>query len=158
MKTWMKVVTFHALYHYIVWNLPLCDYCYHAFYFWCLHICNTVILMGLGVRGEPFDDSRPNTASTTGSMASNDQEDETMSIGGIAMSSQTITIGVSEILNLLRTLGEGCRLSYMYRCQVGILLFSWIMQVRWTYIGLSHCLLLLLGRSGGTGYVYETST
>jgi anaphase-promoting complex subunit 3 len=73
--------------------------------------------MGLGVRGEPFDDSRPNTASTTGSMASNDQEDETMSIGGIAMSSQTITIGVSEILNLLRTLGEGCRLSYMYRCQ-----------------------------------------
>jgi anaphase-promoting complex subunit 3 len=80
--------------------------------------------MGLGVRGEPFDDSRPNTASTTGSMASNDQEDETMSIGGIAMSSQTITIGVSEILNLLRTLGEGCRLSYMYRCQVGILLFS----------------------------------
>jgi anaphase-promoting complex subunit 3 len=73
--------------------------------------------MDEGVRGEPFDDSRPNTASTTGSMASNDQEDETMSIGGIAMSSQTITIGVSEILNLLRTLGEGCRLSYMYRCQ-----------------------------------------
>ncbi|XP_006297034.2 cell division cycle protein 27 homolog B [Capsella rubella] len=75
-----------------------------------------------GVRGEPFDDSRPNTASTTGSMASNDakscdQEDETMSIGGTTMNAQRITIGVSEILRLLRTLGEGCRLSYMYRCQ-----------------------------------------
>lgn len=62
-------------------------------------------------------------------MASNDakswdQEDETMSIGGTTMSAQRITIGVSEILSLLRTLGEGCRLSYMYRCQVDILLFS----------------------------------
>ncbi|CAF2156684.1 unnamed protein product [Brassica rapa subsp. trilocularis] len=66
------------------------------------------------VRGESFDDSRPNTASTTASMASSDakscdQEDEIMS--------QRITIGISEILSLLRTLGEGCRLSYMYKCQ-----------------------------------------
>ncbi|CAN7076986.1 unnamed protein product [Brassica oleracea var. botrytis] len=66
------------------------------------------------VRGESFDDSRPNTASTTGSMASSDakscdQEDEIMS--------QKIIIGISEILSLLRTLGEGCRLSYMYKCQ-----------------------------------------
>ncbi|KAF8055800.1 hypothetical protein N665_1286s0010 [Sinapis alba] len=70
--------------------------------------------MDEGVRGESFDDSRPNTASTTASMASSDgkscdQEDEIMS--------QKITIGVSEILSLLRTLGEGCRLSYMYKCQ-----------------------------------------
>ncbi|KAF2531388.1 hypothetical protein F2Q70_00029066 [Brassica cretica] len=70
--------------------------------------------MDEGVRGESFDDSRPNTASTTGSMASSDakscdQEDEIMS--------QKITIGISEILSLLRTLGEGCRLSYMYKCQ-----------------------------------------
>lgn len=70
--------------------------------------------MDEGVRGESFDDSRPNTASTTASMASSDakscdQEDEIMS--------QRITIGISEILSLLRTLGEGCRLSYMYKCQ-----------------------------------------
>ncbi|KAL0702929.1 hypothetical protein Bca4012_059051 [Brassica carinata] len=70
--------------------------------------------MDEGVRGESFDDSRPNTASTTASMASSDakscdQEEEIMS--------QKITIGVSEILCLLRTLGEGCRLSYMYKCQ-----------------------------------------
>ncbi|KAJ0254178.1 Cell division cycle protein 27 B [Hirschfeldia incana] len=70
--------------------------------------------MDEGVRSEPFDDSRPNTASTTASMASSDakscdQEDEIMS--------QKITIGVSELLSLLRTLGEGCRLSYMYKCQ-----------------------------------------
>ncbi|KAJ4888898.1 Cell division cycle protein 27-like protein B [Raphanus sativus] len=70
--------------------------------------------MDEGVRSESFDDSRPNTASTTASMASSDakscdQEDEIMS--------QKITIGVSEILSLLRTLGEGCRLSYMYKCQ-----------------------------------------
>ncbi|CAH2051184.1 unnamed protein product [Thlaspi arvense] len=70
-----------------------------------------------GVRGEHFDDSRPNTASTTASMASIDQEDETMSMGGTTLSAQKITIGVSEILSLLRILGEGCRLSYMYRCQ-----------------------------------------
>ncbi|ESQ56356.1 hypothetical protein EUTSA_v10027380mg, partial [Eutrema salsugineum] len=46
-----------------------------------------------GVRGEPFNDSRTNTASMTGSMASSDakscdQEDETMSIGGTTLSAQ----------------------------------------------------------------------
>ncbi|ESQ46209.1 hypothetical protein EUTSA_v10000671mg, partial [Eutrema salsugineum] len=75
-----------------------------------------------GVRGESFDDSRPNTASTTGSMASSDakscdQEDETMSIGGTTLCAQKITVGVSELVSLLRTLGELCRLLYMYRCK-----------------------------------------
>lgn len=51
-------------------------------------------------------------------MASSDQDEETMSISGTTLSVQRITVGVSEILSLLRTLGEGCRLSYMYRCQV----------------------------------------
>src|SRR5690606_34300035 len=113
--------TLHALYHHLFfkrWSVVIFIIMPP---FFCYVILNTLSSCCLGVRGEPFDDSRPNTASTTASMASSDskscdQEDEIMS--------QKITIGVSEILSLLRTLGEGCRLSYMYKCQVRILLLT----------------------------------
>lgn len=115
----------YALYQHLLFESWSIDFCNHVSF---LLLCDTqhiVILFVLGVRSESFDDSRPNTASTTASMASSDaksydQEDEIMS--------QKITIGVSEILSLLRTLGEGCRLSYMYKCQVRILLLTEVIQ------------------------------
>ena len=41
-----------------------------------------------------------------------------MTIGGVITNTSKIINGAAEVLNLLRTLGEGYRLSCMYRCQV----------------------------------------
>jgi anaphase-promoting complex subunit 3 len=41
-----------------------------------------------------------------------------MPVGGVIASPSCILSGALEILGLLRTLGEGYRLSCMYRCQV----------------------------------------
>ncbi|XVE98099.1 hypothetical protein REPUB_Repub03eG0076200 [Reevesia pubescens] len=76
-----------------------------------------------GVRNEAFDDSRANMASTTtsslpsGDVRSLDQDGATVPVGGIVISSPKLISGASEVLGLLRTLGEGYRLSCLYRCQ-----------------------------------------
>ncbi|KAE8038945.1 hypothetical protein FH972_011406 [Carpinus fangiana] len=75
-----------------------------------------------GIRNENFDDSRSNTALTT---SSSSPSGDTRSLeqgavipisAGIMNGSRAIS-GASEIMDLLRTLGEGYRLSCMYRCQ-----------------------------------------
>ncbi|KAK3210641.1 hypothetical protein Dsin_015347 [Dipteronia sinensis] len=75
-----------------------------------------------GIRNEAFDDSRANITSTvsssfpTSDTRSLAQEGGTVP-GGAVMSSSRVINGASEILSLLRILGEGYRLSCMYRCQ-----------------------------------------
>lgn len=79
------------------------------------------------MRNEPFDDSRANTASTvsssfpTSDTRSAVQEGTTVPIGGTAMNGSRIMTGASDLLGLLRILGEGYRMSCMYRCKVGII-------------------------------------
>ncbi|KAI8534977.1 hypothetical protein RHMOL_Rhmol10G0139100 [Rhododendron molle] len=74
-----------------------------------------------GIRHEVRDDSRSNAATSSsspaGDLSFHDQEETAMPMGGVVMSSSRIITGTSEILDLLRTLGEGYRLSCMYRCQ-----------------------------------------
>ncbi|KAJ4837287.1 Cell division cycle protein 27 B [Turnera subulata] len=76
-----------------------------------------------GVRSDAFDDSRATTTSANacpspvGDARSLDQEGMMMPITGVIMSASRFTVGASEILSLLRTLGEGYKLSCMYRCQ-----------------------------------------
>ncbi|XWS72081.1 hypothetical protein CRYUN_Cryun02cG0009900 [Craigia yunnanensis] len=76
-----------------------------------------------GIRNEAFDDSRANMASTTssslpsGDVRSLDQDGATVPVGGVVISSSKVISGASEVLGLLRTLGEGYRLSCLYRCQ-----------------------------------------
>ncbi|XP_041000913.1 cell division cycle protein 27 homolog B-like [Juglans microcarpa x Juglans regia] len=76
-----------------------------------------------GIRNETFDDSRTNVTSTTSSLSpsgdtrSLEQEGTTIPISGGIMNGSKVISGASEILGLLRTLGEGYRLSCMYRCQ-----------------------------------------
>ncbi|XP_021807124.1 cell division cycle protein 27 homolog B isoform X1 [Prunus avium] len=76
-----------------------------------------------GMRNETFDDSRSNTAAVaSGFTPSSDnryleQEGATLSGSGGIMNVSRVVTGASEILSLLRTLGEGYRLSCLYRCQ-----------------------------------------
>ncbi|KAG5553669.1 hypothetical protein RHGRI_011534 [Rhododendron griersonianum] len=74
-----------------------------------------------GILHEVRDDSRSNAATSSsspaGDLSSHDQEETAMPMGGVVMSSSRVITGTSEILDLLRALGEGYRLSCMYRCQ-----------------------------------------
>ncbi|KAJ4708516.1 Cell division cycle 27 B-like protein [Melia azedarach] len=76
-----------------------------------------------GIRNDAFDDSRTNTTSTvsssfpTGDARSLAQEGTTVPIGGTTVSGSRIITGASELLSLLRILGEGYRMSCMYKCQ-----------------------------------------
>ncbi|KAF9617955.1 hypothetical protein IFM89_039248 [Coptis chinensis] len=76
-----------------------------------------------GKRPEAFDDSRSDTTATTSSASPSgddryfEGEKMSMLIGGITTNGSRIRNGVSELLSLLRTLGEGYRLSCLYRCQ-----------------------------------------
>ncbi|KAK9275546.1 hypothetical protein L1049_022813 [Liquidambar formosana] len=76
-----------------------------------------------GTRHDVFDDSRSNITAMTSSSSSSgitrslEQEGAIMPVGGVFMNSSRILGGASEILGLLRILGEGYRLSCMYRCQ-----------------------------------------
>ncbi|XP_024020675.1 cell division cycle protein 27 homolog B [Morus notabilis] len=75
-----------------------------------------------GVRNETFEDARLSRNATTygpspsGDGRSHEQEGATMP-GGVIMNSSRIITGIAEILSLLGTLGEGYRLSCMYKCQ-----------------------------------------
>ncbi|XP_050219100.1 cell division cycle protein 27 homolog B [Mercurialis annua] len=76
-----------------------------------------------GIRNETFDESRANVAATnsssspSGDARSLDSEGASIRIGGVVTSASRILTGASEILGLLRILGEGYRLSCLYRCQ-----------------------------------------
>uniref|UniRef100_A0A6N2KM46 Uncharacterized protein n=1 Tax=Salix viminalis TaxID=40686 RepID=A0A6N2KM46_SALVM len=78
-----------------------------------------------GIRNDAFDDSRANNTSSncssslTGDSRSLETEVATIpvGVGGVIASPSCILSGALEILGLLRTLGEGYRLSCMYRCQ-----------------------------------------
>ncbi|XP_052194703.1 cell division cycle protein 27 homolog B [Diospyros lotus] len=73
-----------------------------------------------GIRHEVHDDSRSNITASSSSPSSDLRSVEqgaTASTGGVAVSSSRIINGASEILALLRILGEGYRHSCMYRCQ-----------------------------------------
>ncbi|XVF88611.1 hypothetical protein PTKIN_Ptkin19aG0064900 [Pterospermum kingtungense] len=76
-----------------------------------------------GIKNEAFDDSRANMASSTtssypsGDIRSLDQDGATVPVGGVVISGSKVISGASEVLGLLRTLGEGYRLSCLYRCQ-----------------------------------------
>lgn len=80
--------------------------------------------MSSGIRNDVLDDSRLNVASTTSSSSSTmeaksyEQETANFPIGGQIVSGSKVISGASEILTLLRIFGEGCRLAYLYRCQV----------------------------------------
>ncbi|XP_027349776.1 cell division cycle protein 27 homolog B-like isoform X2 [Abrus precatorius] len=76
-----------------------------------------------GIRNDVLDDTRLNVTSTTSSSSptmevkSYDQEAASFPIGGLTVSASKVISGASEILSLLRILGDGCRLAYLYRCQ-----------------------------------------
>ncbi|KAG6469597.1 hypothetical protein ZIOFF_070527 [Zingiber officinale] len=85
---------------------------------------NTVSCMTLsccGRRSEAFDDSRMENMATTSSSTSMSGDsrylEQGKAIGDLAQDSRLIN-GAQELLCLLRTLGEGYRLSCSYRCQV----------------------------------------
>lgn len=81
-------------------------------------------MSNLGIRNENFDDSRTNIASATpassasGGARSLELEGASLPVGGITMNGSRVYSGMSEILGLLGILGEGYRLSCVYRCQV----------------------------------------
>ncbi|XP_061362082.1 cell division cycle protein 27 homolog B-like [Gastrolobium bilobum] len=76
-----------------------------------------------GIHSDVLDDSRSNVTLTTSSSSatieakSYEQEAVNFLVGGLVMSGSKIITGASEILTLLRVLGEGCRLACLYRCQ-----------------------------------------
>ncbi|XP_038880140.1 cell division cycle protein 27 homolog B isoform X1 [Benincasa hispida] len=75
-----------------------------------------------GIQNEAFDDSRSNASlSVSSSSPSSDnrtlEQGVTKSVGGSLTNDAKIINGASEILGLLRILGEGYRLSCLFRCQ-----------------------------------------
>ncbi|XP_043704639.1 cell division cycle protein 27 homolog B isoform X2 [Telopea speciosissima] len=77
-----------------------------------------------GKRPEVFAEARMDNSATTSSSAfplgddrSLEREQKSMLMGGAITNGSRVASGVSELLALLRTLGEGYRLSCMYRCQ-----------------------------------------
>ncbi|KAK6945051.1 hypothetical protein RJ641_026153 [Dillenia turbinata] len=76
-----------------------------------------------GTRHETFDDSRFSTGAAASSSSpscdnrSRDQDGMTMSFSGDITNNLRILSGASEVLGLLRTLGEAYRLACLYRCQ-----------------------------------------
>ncbi|OAY27238.1 cell division cycle protein 27 homolog B isoform X2 [Manihot esculenta] len=76
-----------------------------------------------GIRNETFDDSNANIATTNstssppGDARSLETEAASIPIGGVVMSASRVLSGALEILGLLRVLGDGYRLSCLYRCQ-----------------------------------------
>ncbi|KAJ7973805.1 Cell division cycle protein 27 like B [Quillaja saponaria] len=75
-----------------------------------------------GIRNEVLDDSRSNIAPTT-SISSppvevkSFEEGAFVTVGGLLTNGSKVVSGASDILTLLRILGDGYRLSCLYRCQ-----------------------------------------
>ena len=82
----------------------------------------TYDLIVVGIRHEVRDDIRSNVTTSSslpsGDLRSIEQEGATMPAGEIVMSTSRVVTGASEVLALLRTLGEAYRLSCLYRSQV----------------------------------------
>ncbi|CAJ2669251.1 unnamed protein product [Trifolium pratense] len=76
-----------------------------------------------GINNDILDDSRLNITSTSSSSSptmeakSYEQEVANIPVGGQVISSSKVITGASEILTLLRVLGEGFRLACLYKCQ-----------------------------------------
>ncbi|XP_059652708.1 cell division cycle protein 27 homolog B isoform X2 [Cornus florida] len=73
-----------------------------------------------GTRQEVYDDSRSNNTTSSSSSSADIrtlEQGAAMPMGGAVMSVSRVISGASEILALLKTLGEGYRLSCLYRCQ-----------------------------------------
>ncbi|XP_027188526.1 cell division cycle protein 27 homolog B-like isoform X2 [Cicer arietinum] len=73
-----------------------------------------------GIHNDVIDDSRaPTTSSSSLTMEakSYEQEEAYIPVGGQVISGSKVISGASEILTLLRVLGEGFRLACLYRCQ-----------------------------------------
>ncbi|CAI0425560.1 unnamed protein product [Linum tenue] len=76
-----------------------------------------------GIRNEAFDDVHANAPSTnptpspSGETRSTEADGATVPVGTAVISASKIFSGTSEILSLLRILGEGYRFSCSYRCQ-----------------------------------------
>ncbi|KAL5697576.1 hypothetical protein ACHQM5_028702 [Ranunculus cassubicifolius] len=74
-------------------------------------------------RTEAFDDARPDNTTTTSSASPSgddrylERERTSMQISGVSTSGTRFLNGIAELLSLFRTVGEGYRLSCMYRCQ-----------------------------------------
>ncbi|KAK8545220.1 hypothetical protein V6N12_026058 [Hibiscus sabdariffa] len=75
------------------------------------------------IRNETLDDFRANVASATSSSSpsgdgrSLDQDLPTVPVGRVVISCSKLVSAASEVLSLLKTLGEGYRLSCLHRCQ-----------------------------------------
>lgn len=87
-----------------------------------LHHARLSIFIVVGIRHEGYDDSRSNmtmtsSSSPTGDTRSHEEELLLASRGPILSESRAIS-GASELLALLGILGEGYRLSCVYKCQV----------------------------------------
>ena len=87
-------------------------------------IYDTIIL---GIQNEAFDDSRSNASLSVSSSSPSSgnrilEQGATKSVGGSLTNDAKIINGASEILGLLRILGEGYRLSCLFRCQVSIVI------------------------------------
>ncbi|KAK7266697.1 hypothetical protein RIF29_19347 [Crotalaria pallida] len=76
-----------------------------------------------GIRTDVLDDSRLNVTSTSSCSSpgieakSYEPYATTFTVGGLAVSGSKVVSGTSEILTLLRVLGDGFRLACLYRCQ-----------------------------------------
>lgn len=80
---------------------------------------NELLLILAANKQDIYDDPHCNTTSCSfpsGELRGLEPEISTMS--GTGMSSTRSTTGASELLALLRVLGEGLRLSCLYKCQV----------------------------------------
>ncbi|KAK2359694.1 Tetratricopeptide repeat (TPR) superfamily protein [Trifolium repens] len=76
-----------------------------------------------GIHNDVLDESRLNITSTSSSSSptmeakSYEQEVANISVGGQVLSSSKVITGASEILTLLRVLGDGFRLACLYKCK-----------------------------------------
>ncbi|KAK7291995.1 hypothetical protein RIF29_07597 [Crotalaria pallida] len=76
-----------------------------------------------GIRNDVLDDSRLNVTSTSSCSSlgieakSYEPDAATFTVGGLAVSGSKVVSGASEILTLLRVLGDAFRLACLYRCQ-----------------------------------------
>ncbi|XP_042033719.1 cell division cycle protein 27 homolog B-like [Salvia splendens] len=85
-----------------------------------------------GNHHEVYDESRLNVTSSTSSPSGDNRslepEGATRSHGAVILSSSKVTDGASDILGLLRLLGEGFRLSCLCRCQDALSIYMKLPQ------------------------------
>ncbi|XP_047311527.1 cell division cycle protein 27 homolog B [Impatiens glandulifera] len=70
-----------------------------------------------GMRQDSFDDSQTSLSTSSCNMRTLEQELSTMPMCEVVSHSSKVSTGTAELLDLLKVLGEGFRLSCIYRCQ-----------------------------------------